>query len=106
MEVPAGYEAQYLRSEDGKSFLCYLRNIAGTTPIQADPAAGWTRSRAKARLEVSLHIPLQARQLRIADLDDGTIRTVAHEGTRPISLGVTDHDVGLFADDTARGTAR
>jgi len=32
--VPAGYEAQYLMSQNGKSFLCCLRRIAGSTPIQ------------------------------------------------------------------------
>ena len=96
VQVPAGYEVQYLLSEDGKSFLCYLRNIADTALIQPDPASGWTRSRAKTSLEVTLHIPLKAARLKVFDLDDGTSRTVACEPARPLSLGVTDHDFVLM----------
>jgi hypothetical protein len=95
VRVPAGYEAQYLLSEDGKAFICYLRNMAGTTLIQGDPAAGWTRSRAPRDLTVTLDIPLQATTLEVVDLDDGTTRTVTCERGRPLGLGTTDHDMVL-----------
>ena len=94
---PHRHYSDRLLAEDGNSFICYLRNIAGTSPIQADPAAGWTRSRAKTHLRVTVHIPLKANRLEVFDLDDGTTRTVPCERARPISLGVTDHDVVLFA---------
>ena len=97
VQAPAGYEAQYLLSEDGQSFLCYLRNIADTTLIQADPGSGWTRARAETRLEVSLHLPLKATTLKVFDLDDGTTRTVSYERTRPLDSGTTDHDMVLIA---------
>ena len=97
VRVRAGYEAQYLLSADHNSFLCYLRNIAGTAPIQADPASGWTRYRAKRHLVVTLRVPLNATSLKVFDLDDGTARTVSCERGRPIDLGTTDHDMVLMA---------
>jgi hypothetical protein len=94
--VPSGYEAQYLLSEDGASFLCYLRNIAGTTPIMGDPAQGWTRRRAPRHLRVTLQIPLAAQRLEVLDLDDGAARTLPCRRGHVLDLGVTDHDVVLY----------
>ena len=95
--VPEGYEAQYLLAEDGAALLCYLRNIAGTTPIQADPASGWTRSRAPRHLVVRVDVPLAASSLKVFDLDTGEVRTVPWERGVPVDLGTTDHDLVLLA---------
>lgn len=96
VQVPAGYEAQYLRSGDGKAFLCYLRNIAATVPIQADPAAGWTRARARIPLKMAVFCPIRAGRLKVLDLDDGTSRVVPFRPGQVLDLGLTDHDFVLF----------
>ncbi len=96
IELTAGWEAQYIRSEDNKHFLCYIRNMGGAVNIQADPNAGWTRSRKPAELSVKVQLPLKTQKITVVDLDTGVEQEMAFTQGTPMDLGVTDHDFALL----------
>jgi|GEM_PF-3765518 len=96
IEMSAGWEAQYIRSQDNKRFLCYIRNMGGAVNIQPDPNAGWTRSRKPVELSVKIQLPLNTKKITVVDLDTGLELEMPFMQGTPIDLGVTDHDYALF----------
>lgn len=96
IEVPTGWEAQFIRSLDNKRFLCYIRNMGGPVAIQADPNAGWTRSRKPIELKVSVHVPLRLNKITVVDLDTGEEQVLPFKQGVSFNLGVTEHDYALL----------
>ncbi len=104
VEVPRGYEAQFLCSEDLSAFLCYLRNVAGARPIPAKPveeghSPGYVRLRRPVDLTLRVNLPLRCGWLRICDLDSGRIIHVRFERGRGFALGRTEHDFVIVGAD-------
>ena len=100
VQVPDGCEAQYLLSDDGATFVCYVRNFAGPAQITPEAKDGWTRKRQALPLSVTINLSLKPRTLTAIDLDTGVASQVTLAPGRPIDLGTTDHD---FVLTTATG---
>lgn len=94
-----GYEAYTLRFADGGA-LCYLRNVAGIVPIQANSSQGWTRSRAISHAGGRMTV---SSAVRVTDLDTGRQWTVHVKVGGSLNLGDTDHDFALVIEPAGRG---
>ena len=97
VETSEGWETQYVRSQDGGRFLCYIRNVDKIVQIQEDRNSGWTRSRKPVELTIKLRIPLRAKSITVVDLDTGAEHALALKTGIPLNLGVTEHDYALLA---------
>ena len=102
VEVSYGYDVQFLCSEDMRTFLCYLRNIAGTKPIWPHPAAeghswGYIRFRRRRRVFVRINLPLRCKWLVAYDLDAGRSSHLKFHRSNGLDLGETEHDFVLLA---------
>ncbi|HIE08350.1 MAG TPA: hypothetical protein EYP65_00705 [Armatimonadetes bacterium] len=102
VEVSAGYDVQFLCSEDMRTFLCYLRNIAGTKPIWSHPVTeghswGYIRFRRRRRVFVRINLPLRCKWLVAYDLDAGRSSHLKFHRSNGLDLGETEHDFVLLA---------
>lgn len=98
VEVPPGWQASTLVSDDSRQALVYVRNLAGVEPWTFDAkrkAAIYLRTRAAKPLELRLHLAGAAYQATVIDLDTGRSTAHAVPGSGQISLGTSEHDFAL-----------